>query len=252
MFGGGGMFGGGSFGASPQQQQQQQQQRLEKEKAVFLLAAASNAIVTHTRLISLLRAELPRGLLPVTPPGYVARRVAELAEGSCVAEFKHDAGGDWGSERWSGDLPNDAQLMCYLFCAFLETPGWVFAREGVATPEGSRGGASGGGGALYFATPPPPHVERFAAVLSTRPPGMIKENGCAVVMPRSAAPAFAVYCGAVGDDAPRVFDGPNGVWRALCALALHARERNGGALGTTRVASANVALDSVFMPGRLL
>jgi hypothetical protein len=42
------------------------------------------------------------------------------------------------------------------------------------------------------------------------------------------------------------------VWRALCALALHARERNGGALGTTRVASANVALDSVFMPGRLL
>ena len=82
---------------------------------------------------------------------------------------------------------------------------------------------------------------------------MIKENGCAVVMPRSAAPAFAVYCGAVGDDiSARVFDGPNGVWRALCALALHARERNGGALGTTRVASANVALDSVFMPGRLL
>ena len=81
---------------------------------------------------------------------------------------------------------------------------------------------------------------------------MIKENGCAVVMPRSAAPAFAVYCGATGDDAPRVFYGPNGVWRALAALALHARERNGGVLGATRMAAANVALDSVFMPGRLL
>ena len=135
----------------------------------------------------------------MTPPGYVARRVAELAEGSCVSEFAHDAGGDWGSERWSGDLPNDAQLMCYLFCAFLETPGWTFAREGAATTEGSRGGVShgaGGGGALYFARPPPPHVERFVAVLSTRPPSAIKENGCAVVMLRSAAPAFAVYCGA--------------------------------------------------------
>jgi len=254
--GGGGLFGGGGgFGASPQQQQQQQQQRSEKEHQVGALAAASDAIVTHCRLIALLRAELPRGLLPVTPPGYVARRVAELAEGSCVSEFAHDAGGDWGSERWSGDLPNDAQLMCYLFCAFLETPGWTFAREGAATPEGSRGGVShgaGGGGALYFARPPPPHVERFGAVLSTRPPSAIKEGGCAVVMPRSASPAFAVYCGAVGDDAPRVFDGPNGVWRALAALALHARERNGGVMGTTRMAAANVALDSVFMPGRTL
>ena len=254
--GGGGLFGGGGFGASPQQQQQQQQQRAEKERQVLSLVAASDAIVTHCRLIALLRAELPRGLLPVTPPGYVARRVADLAEGSCVSEFVHDGGGDWGAERWSGDLPNDAQLMCYLFCAFLETPGWVFAREGAATPEGSRGGAGsaggGGGGALYFARPPPPHVERFSAVLSTRPPSALKESACAVVMPRSAAPAFAVYCGAVGDDAPRVFDGPNGVWRALAAVALHARERNGGVLGATRMAAANVALDSVFMPGRLL
>ena len=68
--GGGGLFGGGGgFGASPQQQQQQQQQRSEKEHQIGALAAASDAIVTHCRLIALLRAELPRGLLPVTPPG---------------------------------------------------------------------------------------------------------------------------------------------------------------------------------------
>ena len=253
MFGGGGgMFGGGGYGASPQQQQQQQQQRNEKEQQVNLLTKACDAVVTHVRLIGLLRAQSPRGLLPAMPPGYVSTRVLDLANSSCVADFQHDGGGDFQFEKWSNDLPNDAQLMCYLFCAFLETPGWVFAAGGAATPEGSRSGAGGigGGGALYFARAPPPHVERFTAVLASRPPGPTREGGCAVVMPRGIQPEFAVYC---ASDVPTVFDGPNGVWRALCVLALHARERNGGVLGTTRMGAANVALESIFqVPGRVL
>ena len=266
--GGGGMFGGGGFGSgggmfggnnnSTYGSNNPQQQLHEKEVQVRLLTNACDACITHVRLIGLLRAESPRGLLPATPAGYVSSRICELAESSCVADFTHASGGDFGYEKWSTDLPNDAHLVCYLFCAFLETPGWVFSANGVATIEGSSrsAGAAAGGGSLYFARPPPPHVERFTAVLASRPPpvggnGASKENGCAVVMPRGMAdPRFSVYC---GGDAPFVFDGPNGVWRSLCALALHARERNGGVLGTTRMGAANIALESIFqVPGRVL
>jgi len=33
---------------------------------------------------------------------------------------------------------------------------------------------------------------------------------------------------------------------------LHAREKNGGSLGGVRMGAANVALESIFMPGRML
>ena len=107
-----------------------------------------------------------------------------------------------------------------------------------------------GGVALCISRGHRHRVERFVAVLSTRPPSAIKENGCAVMMPRSAAPAFAVYCGAVGDDAPRVFYGPNGAARARRA-GLRTRERGGGVMGTTRMAAATSSTTS-FMPGRTL
>ena len=63
---------------------------------------------------------------------------------------------------------------------------WVFAAEGAAAACGSSsgassggaaaaGGAGGGGGALYFAQAPPLHVERYCAVLTSRPPGPVYE-----------------------------------------------------------------------------
>ena len=125
-----GAFGGAS--ANPQLQQHAQQ--------VQLLGDALDAVITHLRLMTLLRAELPKGLLPAMPPGYAAQRILELAEGTCVVNFSFNSGGDWAGDAWTPELPDDSQLLCYLFCAFLDVPGWVFAVDGVATAEGSRVG----------------------------------------------------------------------------------------------------------------
>ena len=90
LFGGGGGYGGGAV--APSAQQQQHTQHLAAQ--VHLLEAALDAVVTHSRLALLLRAELPHSLLPAVPPGYMARRIVELAEGTCVANFIHDGGRD--------------------------------------------------------------------------------------------------------------------------------------------------------------
>jgi len=99
-----------------------------------LFNAALNAIITHLRLMALLRAESPKGLLAAVPPGYMAQRILELAEGTCMGNFSYAGGGDWGGKSWTPELPDDSQLLCYLFCAFLEVPGWVFAVDGAVWP----------------------------------------------------------------------------------------------------------------------
>lgn len=244
---------GGSFGAfggasaNPQQQQRAQQ--------VQLLGDALNAVITHLRLMTLLRAELPKGLLPAMPPGYAAQRILELAEGTCVVNFSFNSGGDWAGDAWTPELPDDSQLLCYLFCAFLEVPGWVFAVDGVATAEGSSGGSgaagvsSAGARGLYFAQPPPPHIERYSAVLTARPPSPVRDGAVVVIMPRTSPPVFLVV---TAGDVAHAFPGHGGVFRALVLLLLHAREKNGGSLGGVRMGAANVALESIFMPGRML
>ena len=58
---------------------------------------------------------------------------------------------------------------------------------------GGGGAAAGaGGGALYFAQAPPQHVERYCAVLTSRPPGPVREGAAVVVMPRASPPTFVV------------------------------------------------------------
>jgi hypothetical protein len=84
--------------------------------------------------------------------------------------------------------------------SILEVPGWIFAVDGAATACGSGGGSSAaaaaaagaGGGALYFAQAPPQHVERYCAVLTSRPPGPVREGAAVVVMPRASPPTFVV------------------------------------------------------------
>ena len=240
-----GAFGGAS--ANPQLQQHAQQ--------VQLLGDALDAVITHLRLMTLLRAELPKGLLPAMPPGYAAQRILELAEGTCVVNFSFNSGGDWAGDAWTPELPDDSQLLCYLFCAFLEVPGWVFAVDGVATAEGSSGGSgaagvsSAGARGLYFAQPPPPHIERYSAVLTARPPSPVRDGAVVVIMPRTSPPVFLVL---TAGDVAHAFPGHGGVFRALVLLLLHAREKNGGSLGGVRMGAANVALESIFMPGRML
>ena len=322
LFGGGGGgfggFGGGFGGGAPRPQPgapspASASALAEKERHASALLEALEAVTAHLGLVALFRGELPGGLIPATPPGYAARRAVELAQGTCVGEFAHDSGGAWGDRAWSPELPSDAQLLLYLFCGFLERPGWrfdvvdggVFGGGGgggerfkgvqgspaaAASPHHHRGhhplggvgvgvgvgvgsplspgvgvgvgGAldpaagssasplsSSGGAPLHFARPPPPHVERYVAVLASRPPAPPGVGALALVMPRSAGGGFALFAdGGVA----HAFEGPHAVFRAVVALLAHARERHGGVLGRCRMAAADVALESVFAPGRML
>lgn len=86
----------------------------------------SQAVNSYQRLSALLRGEYPPGLLPPTPQGYLAARVRQLAEGSCMAAFDWSGGGEWGGKRWSPELPTDSALVFYLFAAYLAAPQWLF------------------------------------------------------------------------------------------------------------------------------
>lgn len=55
-------------------------------------SASLNQIDTYLRLLSLLRGDHPRGLMPNVPPGYIVHRVRQLAEGTCLHSFRWDGG----------------------------------------------------------------------------------------------------------------------------------------------------------------
>ncbi len=125
-----------------------------------------HAVHTYQRLAALLRGEQPRGLLPPCPLGYIAQRVATLAEGSCVQGFRWDGGGAWGARPWSEELPTDSALLLYLFAAFLEAPGWAFPLEDTAASL-----------PLYLGQLPQRPAHGYYAVLASRPPPTPKVGG---------------------------------------------------------------------------
>ena len=86
----------------------------------FTPACAAQAANRYQRTASLLRGERLRGLLPPTPPGYVASRVAGLADGPSLGAFMWNAGGEFQGRPWSPELPTDSALLLYLFAAYLE------------------------------------------------------------------------------------------------------------------------------------
>ena len=55
---------------------------------------------------------------PFSPP------LQQLAEGTCMTDYKWNGGGGWAGRAWSPDLPTDMALVLYLFAAFLADPGW--------------------------------------------------------------------------------------------------------------------------------
>lgn len=125
--------------------------------------ACLHAVHGYCRLAALLRGEAPRGLLPPCPLGYVASRVRELAQGSCMQAFRWDGGGGWAGRAWSEELPTDSALLLYLVAAFLEAPGWAFSVEEPASSL-----------PLYLGQLPQRPAHGYFAVLAARPPASPK------------------------------------------------------------------------------
>lgn len=98
-------------------------------RCTFLHCSAAHrcqAVNAYQRLSALLRGEYPAGLLPPAPQGYLAARIRQLGEGSCLAAYEWAGGGEWGGKPWSPELPTDSALAFYLVAAYLAAPQWLF------------------------------------------------------------------------------------------------------------------------------
>ena len=79
------------------------------------------ALDRYQHLAALISGEEPRNLLqPAGQRRYLAQRIEELAQGTCVREFAWNSGGSFDGRPWSVELPSDADLVFYLVAAYLE------------------------------------------------------------------------------------------------------------------------------------
>jgi hypothetical protein len=102
-----------------------------------LLQCCLQALHRYSELLWMLSGRRPSELLPPAPPSYIATRVRQLAQGSCVKAFNWNGGGEHAGRAWSAELPTDSALLLYLFAAFLDAPGWQFPLQG-SGPESGR------------------------------------------------------------------------------------------------------------------
>ncbi|KAK3254307.1 hypothetical protein CYMTET_36478 [Cymbomonas tetramitiformis] len=113
-------------------------------------------INNYIHIMELLRGQTVLGLLPTCVfPAYTVERIQQLAEGSFMKCFTPEGGGSWNGHAWNAELPNDSQLLLYLFCVFLKNPGWEWKPE-----EQHR---------LYLGRIPP-IGDKYVAIARERPP----------------------------------------------------------------------------------
>lgn len=124
-------------------------------------------ITNYIHIMQLLRGQTVQGLLPTCVfPAYTVERIQQLAEGSFMKCFTPEGGGNWNGHAWNAELPNDSQLLLYLFCVFLKNPGWEWKPE-----EQHR---------LYLGRIPPVG-DKYVAIARERPPSF-HTDATAVVM----------------------------------------------------------------------
>ncbi len=85
------------------------------------LSSPVQALHRYQHLAALISGEEPRNLLqPAGQRRYLAQRIEELAQGTCVREFAWNSGGIFDGRPWSAELPSDADLVFYLVAAYME------------------------------------------------------------------------------------------------------------------------------------
>ncbi|KAK9851348.1 hypothetical protein WJX84_001241 [Apatococcus fuscideae] len=136
------------------------------------------AVSRYQRVGALLKGEQPRGILPPCPQGYIASRIRQLAEGSCVHDFEWNGGGEWNGHPWkAGELPTDTTLIFYLFAAFIEAPRWEWpVQEWNAATGLSRDGP------LYVGVLPDRRPAAYQAVLGVIPDKLDFRGGMSVLL----------------------------------------------------------------------
>jgi len=215
------------------------------------LENAKSALDRHLYLLRLLAGKAPEGLVASIPPGYMRQRIRQLAEGTVLADFRWRSGSQWQERMWSTELPDDSQVMLYLFCAYLESAAFVMPPP----EEAAAANADAEDRRLYLASLPQRALERYLAVLSAPPPAT-HAGATALVMSRDMPPFFAVHTPEkfppnISRRSVRaaIFQGPNAVFHAILLLLLIVDTHHNSVLGRVRLASPQVALADIFAEG---
>ncbi|KAL2938240.1 hypothetical protein RDABS01_021689 [Bienertia sinuspersici] len=175
------------WGSTNQQQTPQQNSNLP------IMQECVDAITEHQRLLALTKGELIKGLLPQSsvPSEYTVRRIKELAEGTCLKNYKYMQNEEASdkAKKWTLDLPSDSHLLLYLFCAFLEYPKWMLHVD-----PSSYSGALSSKNPLFLGVLPSKErfPEKYIAVLSVVP-SILHPGGCVQVIGRQSPPVLVMY-----------------------------------------------------------
>ncbi|KAK9706457.1 hypothetical protein RND81_07G126100 [Saponaria officinalis] len=171
-----------------------QQQNQQQNAFLPIMQECVDAITEHQRLLSLMKGELIKGLLPQSsiPAEYTAHRIKELAEGTCVKNYEYmlkEEASDKLKKKWTLELPTDSHLLLYLFCAFLEYPKWMLHVD-----PSSYSGAQSSKNPLFLGVLPPKErfPEKYVAVISSVP-SIVHPGATVLVIEKVRPPTFVMY-----------------------------------------------------------
>lgn len=181
-----------------------------------------HALIRYQKLAALLRGESPGGLLPLCPPGYLAQRVRDLADGPCMKTFTWNKGGNFNGKPWNAEAPTDSAVVLYLIAAFLASPHWEFMKDDSVD--------RGPMGPLYLGKLPLRVAEQYFAILSHRPPNQEKQKGTGVVglLLGSQQPHFALL---LQGETLLTLTEQFGLLDVMILLILHCKHQSRGYLG---------------------
>ncbi|GAA0156073.1 hypothetical protein LIER_13649 [Lithospermum erythrorhizon] len=169
-------------------------QQSPQQNRIPLLQEGIDAITEHQKLLSLMKGEWGKGLLPHSSvrADYTVKRIRELAEGTCLRNYEYLGNGevyDKTNKKWTLELPTDSHLLLYLFCAFLEHPKWMLHVD-----PSSYAGVQSSKNPLFFGALPPKErfPEKYIAVLSGVP-YVLHPGACILAVGKQSSPIFALY-----------------------------------------------------------
>ena len=194
----------------------------------------------HERMLAVIRGTAKHGLITTTPPGYVVKRMRELADGTCLEHFQWDAGSEYDGKRWNKEqLPDDSLLVMHLLACFLENHGW--ADESTVMGNISSTGA-GSSDPLYVGSLPSRLPKRYFAILPSLP-HLVQGECTLLVVPRTKPSQFQLVLD--GSEMLHLSD-RMGLLDAVSLFLLHADRRAGGSLGALRLRSSPIGLETLL------
>ncbi|CAM6112603.1 unnamed protein product [Calypogeia fissa] len=210
------------------------------------IQACLDAVTEHQRLKALMKGEWVKGLLPQSSirTDFVVQRIRDLAEGTCVKAYEFWLNGevyDKMSKRWISDLPSDAHLLLYLFCALLEHPQWMLHVDPTSYPSTQSSNNS-----LFIASLPQKerYPEKYIAIISGAPP-VLHAGATVLAIGKQSPPVFALYW---DKKLQYSFQGRSALWDAILLLCYRVKLAHGGVVRGINLGSPAFNLLSVLEP----